>query len=245
MTKVSAVEVATTSNTKPSNGETLITLVLDETGSMYSCLDSTIASVNDYLGTQKAQEGVARVNLYKFSDTGQFYATNRTAPPVAAAKIRPVCENTLVQDVVELNKSNFVPNGGTNLYDAIGHTVRTIEAQLEGMSATPAVLVVIVTDGGENASCEYTLATIKQMVADKEAQGWTFIYLGANQNAWQVGASFGLSKGQTMTYNTADMAGTMQTLSESTTRYRSSRLCGARAFNAVETDFFSGDADKE
>ena len=259
MTEVSAVEVATTSNTKPSNGETLITLVLDETGSMSDCYDSTISSVNDYLGSQKVADGVANVNLYKFSDvSGYGYSRHnagfggiaRTAQAavgvhVEPEKIRAVFENTAVANIPALTRETYKPLGGTNLYDAIGSTIRRVESQLDGMDAVPAVLIVIVTDGGENCSREFSLATVKKMVGEKEAQGWTFVYLGANQDAWEVGQSFGLAKGQTMSYSTANMESTMSTLAGATSVYRSMRSSGARAFNAVDKDFFAASVDSD
>lgn len=238
MTKVQAFEVATASNNsqKPSNGETLITLVLDETGSMYSVAEATISSVNDYLGSQKSAPGVAKANLYKFSTAGGWRTSNgRTA-------FRTVFESKNVADVSDLKREDFNPDGGTNLYDAIGNAIKSVEAQLAGLDEVPNVLMAIVTDGGENASKEYKLADIKAMIADKEKEGWTFVYLGANQDAWQVGQSFGLSKGQTMTYDTGNMNQTMATLSAKTTAYRSMRASGAVADGTVARGFFDDDA---
>ena len=250
MTQVTAIEVPTASTPTPnkaSNGEVLITLVLDETGSMNSCWDSTISSVNDYIGTQKGQEGVARVSLFKFSTGG--YASrrygNNAASVQAGNAIRTVFESKLVAEVEELNRQNYTPNGGTNLYDAIGNTIRRIEAQLAPLTEVPDVLVVIVTDGGENASTEYTLDAVKSLVKAKEQEGWTFVYLGANQDAWQVGASFGLSKGQTMSYSTANMSGTMSNLATATKSFRSSRMTGAVARGTVEKNFFGDKADED
>ena len=239
MTKVQAFEVETTSTParKPSNGETLITLVLDETGSMYSVLDATISSVNDYIGSQKAADDVAKVNLFKFSQLGGW--NTRTAKE---AGLRPIVENMDVVNVAELNRQNFTPSGSTNLYDAIGLSIKHIENQLKDQDSVPDVLMVIVTDGGENASTEYKLSDIKSMIADKEAEGWTFVYLGANQDAWSVGSSFGLSKGQTMTYSVSDMDGTMETLSAQTTAYRSMRSTGAVAYGSVTKNFFDPEA---
>lgn len=248
MTQVNAVEVVTTSTpTKPSNGETLITLVLDETGSMNSCLDATISSINDYIGSQKGQEGIANVSLFKFSDTAGYarsYANVGAKPAVQSELIRTVFENKVVTEVPELTRSNYKPDGGTNLYDAIGSTIRRVEAQLSGLTEVPDVLVVIVTDGGENASKEFKLADVKALVQSKEQEGWTFVYLGANQDAWQVGQSFGLSKGQTMSYETTAMNATMSTLAESTATYRSLRSSGQVARGSVTKNFFAPEADE-
>ena len=254
MTEVTAVEViASTSNRRPSNGETLISLVLDETGSMMSCYDSTITSVNDYIGSQKNAPSVAKASLYTFSSNGLYGGAHMRAFGVnmqaamqdardTGKEIRPVFENVAIAEVGFLDKNNYRPNGGTNLYDAIGTTIRRVEAQLAPLAEIPNVLVVIVTDGGENASHEYNLAAIKNMIKEKEAEGWTFIYLGANQDAFSVGSSFGLSKGQTMTYSTDSMDSTMATLASATTTYRSARsVKGFAADGQVERNFFNGD----
>ena len=251
MTEVTAVEVVSTSTTRPSNGETLISLILDETGSMQSCYDSTISSVNDYLGSQKTAPGIAKVNLYTFSSTGLYGGRNMRSFSMNAdmqtaretgKDIRPVFENRPIADVGFLTKENYRPNGGTNLYDAIGVTIRTIEDQLAPLEAIPNVLVVIITDGDENCSREHTLASVKSLIKQKEGEGWTFIYLGANQDAFAVGSSFGLSKGQTMSYDTGAMVQTMATLSASTTTYRNARAFkGATADGTVSRNFFGGE----
>jgi hypothetical protein len=69
--------------------------------------------------------------------------------------------------------------------------------------------------------------------------GWTVVYLGANQDAWAVGQTFGLAKGQTMSYNTAQMDTTMETLSAQTALYRSTRGVGGSAQASVAKDFFA------
>jgi hypothetical protein len=135
MSEVTAIEVATpASPSKASNGEVLISLVLDETGSMSSCWDATISSVNDYLGSQKTQEGVARVNLYKFSDIKWgTYSNPRGISATNSRNIqdnfRPVFENKLVGEVPVLDRTSYTPDGMTNLYDAIGKAIRGVERQ--------------------------------------------------------------------------------------------------------------------
>jgi hypothetical protein len=109
----------------------------------------------------------------------------------------------------------------------------------------PDVLIVIVTDGGENSSREFNLDAVRELIKAKETEGWTFVYLGANQDAWNVGSQFGLSKAQTMTYSTSNMKGTMNTLAEATTSYRSMRSSGDVAYGSVTKNFFSPETDGE
>lgn len=250
MTEVSAVEVVSTS--KPRSGTVLINVVLDETGSMNSCWDATINSFNDYIGSQKTQGGECRVNLTTFSMLSNGIAgslqmkairsinMNQVAERARATgqNIRSVFLNEDVQAVGNLTKESYRPNGNTNLYDAIGSNIRNVESQLAGMDSIPDVLFVIITDGGENASTEYRLQDVQSLVKAKEQEGWTFIYLGANQNAWQVGQTFGLSKGQTMSYSTNNMEGTMSALADATSSYRGLRASGSIAYGSVTKSFF-------
>lgn len=235
MTIVNAVEVA--ASTKKNNGETLINIVLDETGSMNSCWEPTISAFNDYLGSQKTAPGVCRVTMSMFSDKSSW---NRKD---AGDKIRTIYSNTPVADVTPLSTSNYRPDGGTNLYDAIGTAIRRTEAQLAGQDTVPNVLMVIITDGEENCSKEFNVQGIKDLVKSKEAEGWTFVYLGANQDAWKVGQSFGLSKGQTKSYDTQHMAATMASVSGATMAYRSTRGVFGMANGTVEKDFFKDETD--
>ncbi|MNX91885.1 von Willebrand factor type A domain protein [compost metagenome] len=241
MTLVNAFEVAPVTSTPKT--ETLIQFVLDETGSMNSCWDATINSFNEYIGSQKTvNDGLTcRVGLTKFSDIGRsfFYASATDNDPKQSQGIRNVFVQKDINDVPLLTRSNYTPNGGTNLYDAIGKTIVDLDGVVKDSQN---VLVVIITDGEENASREYNVSAIKTMIADRQAKGWTFIYLGANQDAWKVGSTFGLAKGQTMSYSTAEMSSTMDSLSLATTSYRS-----ARSLNAVDNksgevarDFFGG-----
>lgn len=251
MTVVNAVEVATTQS-KPNNGNTLINIVLDETGSMNSCWDATIASFNDYIGSQKTVGGNCAVSLATFSTQGRFGAVRSMSLNMTAAmqkardsgdNVRTVFENVNVQEVGPLSRESYKPNGGTNLYDAIGATIERVSRQLEGQDSIPNVLVVIITDGEENASTEYNLDAVKKLIQAKEQEGWTFVYLGANQDAWKVGASFGLSKGQTMSYSTDHMDSTMATLSAATSTYRATRSAmagSAASLDTVERNFFDG-----
>lgn len=213
MSKVIAFEV------KPSSKQTHITIILDETGSMMSCRDQTINSVNEYITTQQQDKNAdCAVSLIKFS-------------AIEKKSVRTVFDRKNLSDVTPLGDNDFKPSGMTNLYDAIGSSVTALNDADDN-------LVIIVTDGAENSSTEYNLSTLNALISSKKEQGYTFVYLGANQDAWKVGAAFGLSKGQTMTYDTADMSSMMSNLSAATSSYRSMRSAGDYT---VASAFFGGD----
>lgn len=256
MTNVVALEPIT-KTPRELDGSTRIEIVLDETGSMSAVTDETISSFNEFLDSQKNVAGEASVSLTMFSQkygsSGISYSMRRGAPNVTAEvaasvpNIRNLYENVAVKEVPRLNRENYVPDGGTNLYDAIGTRIASVRASLAGKDKIPSVLFVIVTDGQENASVEYRdLNLIRTMIQECEQEGWTFIYLGANQNAWEVGRSFGLSAAQTMTYDVSNLEAASASLSAATTRYRDAynetytKSGGVmRSAEAVSRSFFS------
>ena len=108
--------------------------------------------------------------------------------------------------------------------DAVIGGINEFVASMAGVAVDPKadgrVLAVILTDGLENASQEVTASQVRRMIAEREAEGWTFIYMGANQDAWAAGGALGVSgsaSGQRVNYvGTAE--GTRSALRESARR---------------------------
>lgn len=198
----------------PGRNGTLIAVVLDESGSMSSVRDSTIAGLNEFVQAQAASEGAGEAYL--------------TVIKFDAPSIKPLCENQLVTIMKGFTRADYQPNGGTNLMDAIGYTLNRVNGVLESVPAAerPGVLVVIITDGHENSSREYNSAQIKEMVKLAEAQDWTFTFLGANVDAFTMGGSFGMGASNTVNYSTASMGDTMEVLSKMTTTVRMAKSAG-------------------
>ena len=178
----------------------VIGFLLDETGSMYPYKDETIISFNKWLEEMKGNKEKALFTLTKFN----------------SSKVDVVYNSAKLKDVEELTSETYDPNFATPLFDAIGKTVGAIVAD---DAKNEHVLFVIMTDGEENASKEFSFDGIKKLIADKEKDGWTFIYLGANQDAWGVGRSFGIADGNIASYATAKMGETMKGVSKSSANY--------------------------
>lgn len=175
---------------------TVIAFVLDESGSMEDCKDATISGFNEYVNSLKKKDGEVGFRLTRFnSETLKF--------PVEVYSVK--CVNLLDQDC-------YNPDGNTPLYDAIGHVINNLQTQ----SCHSNILVVIMTDGEENASREYDKDEISKLIKESEDKGWTFVYLGANQDAWDVGMQLGFNSGNILQFNTADIVETFNTLSNST-----------------------------
>lgn len=217
-------------NTAGNNG-TLIAVILDESGSMGSCRDATIAGFNEFVQGQRAATGAgeAYLSLIKFD----------------APHIKTVYENVNVKEVAPLSHATYTPNGGTNLMDAIGQTLNRINQLLSAHAQAdrPGVLVVIITDGAENASREYSGEQIKEMVKTAEAADWTFTFLGANVDAFHMGSTFGMNASNSVNYSTASMAATMGVLNEATVRVRSAKSAGIHTSEIYSQSMYT-DADR-
>lgn len=151
-------------------------LLLDESGSMSNVREDVIGGVNGYVETlQKEKAGDVRVSCFTFDLSGR---------PI----IRAIFEDKKLGDVPAITLDEYCPSGSTPLNDAVIETIRRVKKFAEGED----VIFITYTDGYENAS-RATAQQVKEKIAKREAKGWEFVYLGANQDAWSVGANYGMS----------------------------------------------------
>ena len=153
-------------------------IIVDESGSMYSLYNAALNGMNETIRTiqnlaNECPEQTQEVTLITF-DTSHYKTILDSAP---ASKAR------------ELTHEDYHPSGGTPLYDALGKALNDLEPKVK---ENEAVLVTVITDGYENASCEYSLADIKALVERLDKAGWLFSYIGANQDSAAVGNSMGI-----------------------------------------------------
>jgi hypothetical protein len=197
---------------------THIAVVLDSSGSMASILEDTIGGFNTFLKGQKEAEGEATLTLVEFAQrsfTGWSQPGN--IPWVQpnsldfgktdGVNINVKIDFFPVKAVPELTNKNYVPSGGTPLLDTIAETIKRTGKSLAAMpeSLRPGkVLFVIITDGEENESRVYNHQRVMEMIQHQSiVYKWEFLYLGANQDAIAVGASFGVSAARSMSYGTS------------------------------------------
>jgi len=167
------------------NEKTQIICILDRSGSMSSIMDDSIGGFNTFIRQQKELPDKATLTVALFDD-----------------KYELLYDDVDIKEVNEITSKEWYARGTTALYDAIGKTINDVKKnRLKlGSEAPSKVLVCIVTDGYENASKEYKLNDIKKIIENCEKDDWNFIYLAANQDAFSVGQSFGVSAGNTYTY---------------------------------------------
>jgi len=180
-----------------------VTLILDETGSMQSCKGSAIAGFNLYLASLRKEPAETRFTLTLFN-------SKKTEVRYNAVPVRQVSD---------LDVETYRPDETTPLYDAIG---RTLSMAKQEAPSDAKKLCVILTDGLENASREYTRLQIFGMIKSFEQDGWKFLYLGADHDVWVAGESLGIPGDGRVSFCKREVADTFQGLSEMTSRYRRS-----------------------
>jgi hypothetical protein len=161
---------------------THLILILDASSSMGHLQGATIEGVNTLVAEQKALPGDFTTALYQFSS-----GVNE------------------VQAFNTLTKHNYIPGGMTALLDAVGTAIQNEGKKLAALPESQRpdkVVVVVVTDGEENASKEFKIESIKQMVTtQQEVYKWQFVFLGANIDAFATGASYGVGVNNSMNYD--------------------------------------------
>lgn len=189
----------------------VVGIVLDESGSMYSRTGQTIEGYNKYLGDLK-KDNADKTVLFSLTKFNTHFSLVHTAEPLS--------------DISELSNDNYRPSGMTALYDAVAKTVLDMEKRVEPGIA---VLVVIMTDGHENSSSEYRgedgLKQVRELLTRKTKEdNWSFVFLGADADAWNVGMSLGAT--QAYAFNVNDVGGTMRSISAGTQAYTQSVTSG-------------------
>jgi uncharacterized protein YegL len=157
---------------------TEIVFLLDRSGSMHGVTESTIAGVNRFIDEQKNVEGDARFSLILFDD-----------------RYERIIDQVYIGAVEHLTPDQYWVRGLTALNDAICRAIIETEAAIRGRKdefKPNKVLFVVLTDGLENASEKYTIKDVSKMIREKEENGWKFLFLGANIDAFAVGGQYAI-----------------------------------------------------
>ena len=180
---------------------THLLVIVDRSGSMASIKNDMVGGLNAFFAEQAKDEGVTLVDYVQFDNDYEVVFTDR---PVSEAK------------------AQLAPRGSTALLDAIGKGATDLGRKLAKLTEARRpgnVIVVVVTDGYENASREWNADGVKALIKEQEEKwNWTFTFLGANMDAVAVGASFGFNADYSMTYDTANVGAMSASLASNVTR---------------------------
>ena len=189
---------------------TSIYFVLDRSGSMYACINDTIGGFNAFIEKQKIDNPNGNMSLILFNDD-----------------IRLEYKNKPMLEVEPLTDQIYYPSGSTALLDAIGSTIKMA-------AGSGAVSIVILTDGQENMSKMYTKMHINDLIASRR-DAWSFVFLGANQDAIKEARNLGIPECGAMTFATHNTKAVFESLSDAFSRQATCEdTAAAVAFTGLE-----------
>ena len=183
-----------TNETKDKNMETKTkvfnVIILDKSGSMSCIRKAAIDGFNETLtGIKKAQE--------KYAETQEHFVS---LVAFCSCETRQIFDRVPVAEARPLTEDDYEPCCCTPLYDAMGFTLTAMRKHVKEAGDAMAV-VTIITDGLENASHEYTGTAVKKLVEELKGEGWTFTYMGANQDSVEVAFTLSIRNARNFDYS--------------------------------------------
>ena len=194
---------------------TEIVMVVDRSGSMHAIRDDAEGGMRNFIEEQKKAPGEAFLTIIQFND-----------------KPEVVCDAKPINEVAQYTLN---PNGYTALLDAVGLAIDKTGARLAAMpeAERPAlVVIVVITDGQENSSCEYSGNKIKEMISRQEKDyNWKFVYLNSDLAGFAFGRALGFG------INTSAVYGSSGASSRMAYALVSSSLCAERCRAAADKNY--------
>ncbi|WNG87769.1 VWA domain-containing protein [Mycobacterium sp. ITM-2016-00317] len=204
----------------PNPSLTRIVFLLDRSGSMASIRTDVIGGFDAFLTEQRAGQGDCTVTLAQFDNEYEV-----------------VYQGIPLADVPPLA---LLPRGGTALFDSMGRVITDTAAEIAAMPEADrpgTVVVAIMTDGMENSSKEWRQSDVRALVERQtDEHGWEFLYMGADQDAVEVGRGLGVREGQSITYSRGRSREAMAAASGNLRGYRTARIADPAAMMPEFTD---------
>lgn len=192
-----------------------ITLVVDRSGSMSHVREDAEGGVNTFIAEQANEPGRALLTLVQFDTEYEF--VHKGVP------------------IGEATKYRLIPRGMTALLDAVGRAINETGERLAQMPEEDRpglVIFVVMTDGHENSSVEFTKAQVKEMIERQQnVYNWHFTFLGANQDAFAEAGSLGINKGGAANYAADKVAYAYAVTGGKVARMRKQRAGGQTVSN--------------
>lgn len=159
----------------PSTENLDLIFVMDRSGSMSGSESDTIGGFNSFIQREKDKDLNTRVTTILFDDQYEVLYKRKA-----------------IGDVAELTRNEYWVRGCTALLDAIGKTINSLDKEIDNK-----VLFVIMTDGLENASREYSKEQIRNLIS---SHNWEFIYIGADIDSYTEAGKIGIKRTHTANY---------------------------------------------
>lgn len=212
-------------------GLTELVFILDKSGSMSGLEADTIGGYNSMLAKQQAlklhngKAGECHITTVLFDNNYEL-----------------LHDRIDIRAVSPITQKEYQVGGSTALLDAVGKTINKISNAQKHTSAgfrAEKVMFVIITDGEENSSCEYSAEKIRsQIELQKKKYNWEFVFLGANIDAVQTAGQFGIAPDRAVDY-LADSEGTelnFEVMCEAVASFRQEGKIAEKCFDAIRAD---------
>ena len=210
------------------NNTTELVFILDRSGSMSGLEKDTIGGFNSMIEKQRRQDGECYVSTVLFDNVSEVLHDR-----VKLSEVKPMTED------------DYTVRGCTALIDAIGgaiHHIGNVHKYARPEDVPEHTLFVITTDGMENASRRYSSEQVKTMIKrQKEKYGWEFLFIGANIDAVETAARYGIDEDRAVNYM-ADQEGTQilyESVSEAVCNVRSNRKLSKAWSQNINNDYQS------
>ena len=192
---------------------TELVMILDRSGSMGGLESDTIGGYNSMLKKQRETEGEVLVSTVLFDDRSEV-----------------LYDRVPLEKMPQMTEKEYYVRGCTALLDAVGGAIRhigNVHKYAREEDRPEKTIFVITTDGLENASREYTVKRVKEMVErQKEKYGWEFLFLGANIDAIETAGHIGIRADRAVNYN-SDREGTALNYEVLAETVKTMRACAA------------------
>jgi len=194
--------------------------------------DDAIGGFNCFLKEQKAAGANATLTLVQF-DTESTDVVHESMP---------------ILEVPDLNHQTFQPRGGTPLLDALGQTIDSTGRALAAIpeaSRPNKVVFVVITDGQENSSHQHTKASVKERIDHQSSRyNWQFVFLGANQDAFDEAGAVGIALGNAANFAPARMQAAFAATAANVASYRRSGNAAKLAYSDDQRAEMLEESDK-
>ncbi len=210
------------------NNLTELVFILDRSGSMAGLESDTVGGFNSMIEKQKKQEGECFVSTVLFDDRTEV-----------------LHDRVKLSEIKKITEEDYYVRGCTALIDAIGgaiHHIEHIHKYARKEDVPNKTVFVITTDGMENASKKYSSDQVKKMVEAKKEIGWEFLFIGANIDAVETAARFGIDEDRAANYR-ASKKGTRilyDTVADAVGMMRCEKPIGTKWKEEIEEDCKNG-----
>lgn len=222
-----------TGSGKTSSDRTKVWMLLDRSGSMSGLEAAVVKGVHRFIAEQAAEPGTCRLTVAQFDSAEPF---------------------ELLVDDVSVRKADphalerYEPRGLTPLFDAVARLIGSADQRITRRAQVGKKpedqTVVIVTDGYENASTDYSAADIHNLITKRREQGWAFVFMGANQDSYGEGARLGVGTGNVQNYEASD-EGVVEAFASVSRAQRERRAMSVGLRAETNDDFFGGVREAE